>query len=471
MWPDEVFQVLEQAHRLVFGAGMIPWEYEYGIRSWTAPLAIAAILKPLQLVGLDSPRVYQPVVEAVLCAFSLLLPFSVYRISQRLFDEGTARVALIFTAFWYELVSYGHRTTIDALAAYTAFGAMALLLAPRRRVLIAACGAVAGLTIVLRFQLLPMVSVMGLVALWRWRLDAWVWVVAWLAVVVAGGALDYYTWGAWFSSVVIYARLNFTYDVASLFGTDPFYWYVPVLMVLSGGLALAGAIGLMFTWRRSWLLIAVGATTLAAYSAVAHKEPRFVFPLIPIWLIGLAVLVSNRGELLAQTVPHARRLAPWVSRGMIAAFCAISVLGLLNRLPLENRVSSPNIARNDARAAYRELADLNDVAAVVDLLEQDESNPWNLAPYYDLHHDVPIYWPLAVSGFGTAKADPKRYASHVLVRTASPGPEGFRPLKTIGTVTIWRRRTDPPSTLPPPEYTNLMGGHPVPTAPIVNPRW
>src|SRR5207344_1355382 len=32
--PDEVMQYLEQAHRLVFGAGLVPWEYEYGTRTW-----------------------------------------------------------------------------------------------------------------------------------------------------------------------------------------------------------------------------------------------------------------------------------------------------------------------------------------------------------------------------------------------------------------------------------------------------
>ena len=32
-YPDEIFQVLEQAHRLAFGNGIIPWEFAEGIRS------------------------------------------------------------------------------------------------------------------------------------------------------------------------------------------------------------------------------------------------------------------------------------------------------------------------------------------------------------------------------------------------------------------------------------------------------
>ena len=43
--PDAIFQYLEQAHRIVFGNGIVPWEYRYGIRSWLIPGFIALILK------------------------------------------------------------------------------------------------------------------------------------------------------------------------------------------------------------------------------------------------------------------------------------------------------------------------------------------------------------------------------------------------------------------------------------------
>ena len=55
--PDEIMQYLEQAHRLVFGAGMVPWEDEYGLRPWALPLALAVPLRLLALVGLDTPAV------------------------------------------------------------------------------------------------------------------------------------------------------------------------------------------------------------------------------------------------------------------------------------------------------------------------------------------------------------------------------------------------------------------------------
>ena len=36
-WGDEIFQATEQAHRLVYGTGLVPWEFQVGIRSWILP--------------------------------------------------------------------------------------------------------------------------------------------------------------------------------------------------------------------------------------------------------------------------------------------------------------------------------------------------------------------------------------------------------------------------------------------------
>ena len=468
LYPDELMQYLEQAHRLAFGAGMTPWEYEYGVRSWVPALALAAVMKTTQFVGADTPAVYQPLIKAILSAASLVLPYSVYRLGRTLLDEPAARLALVFTAFWYELVSYGHRATIDALAAYTAFATLALVFADSRRRVAVAAGALAGLTFILRFQLSPLLGVLGLLALWRWRARAWPAAAAALVVIVLGGALDYYTWGVWFSPIVTNLRLQTWNELASIFGTKPVYWYPPVMVVLSGGLAAVGAAGLVLARRSCWPLIVLGAVTLVAFSLIGHKETRFVLTLTPVWLIGLAALVANRGRLIATALPRARRLAPVASGLLLAGFAIVSVLGLSDRLPFETRVLRPNIARNVARDAYRALAADDDVIAVLDA---SGSDGWYLAPYYDLHHDVPLYWPLS-DGYRIARADPARYASHVLTAAAASGPAGFRRLKQIGDLVIWRRMVDPVSTDQPLEYEpRITALQPVRSPPTVTPRW
>jgi hypothetical protein len=455
--PDEVMQYLEQAHRLVFGPGMIPWEYDYGTRSWAVPLFIAAVLEPLRLMGLDTPQIYQPAVKAALCAVSLAVPYSAYRISRALFSEAAAWLALLFTAFWYELVSYGHRSTIDALSAYPALGALALVFAEPRRHVTVSCGALLGLTCVLRYQLAPVAAVIGLLAVWRWRREAWPAVVAGALVVVAGGALDAYSWGLWFASTIVSVDFNISQNQMVRFGTQPFYWYAVTVVVLSGGLAIAGALGLLLSWRRSWPLMAVGIVTAAVFSAVAHKEPRFVFLVTPLWLMGLATLATLAGQ-------NGRLL-------IVAAFAAVSVLGLYNRLPRENRYSRQHIARVQTREAYRAVAEERDVVAVLDASATDPDSPWYLSPYYDLHHDVPLYWPLS-TGFAEVRSNPRRYASHVIAPAADGAPAGYRAVKRVGSVMIWRRISDPPESEVPRGYDRRIALlQPIDALPIVTPRW
>src|SRR5947208_15464666 len=48
---DEVFQVTEPAHRLVYGYGLVPWEFQLGMRSWLLPGAVAAIMQFSRLIG------------------------------------------------------------------------------------------------------------------------------------------------------------------------------------------------------------------------------------------------------------------------------------------------------------------------------------------------------------------------------------------------------------------------------------
>ena len=40
-WPDEIHQSLEPAHRLVFGYGLIAWEFSDGARNWAGRPAAA----------------------------------------------------------------------------------------------------------------------------------------------------------------------------------------------------------------------------------------------------------------------------------------------------------------------------------------------------------------------------------------------------------------------------------------------
>src|SRR5947208_2024724 len=64
-WPDEIYQSLEPAHKLVFGYGLMPWEYRLGARTWAFPGLIAGLLRLIVALGATDPRAYVDVIRLI----------------------------------------------------------------------------------------------------------------------------------------------------------------------------------------------------------------------------------------------------------------------------------------------------------------------------------------------------------------------------------------------------------------------
>ena len=70
--PDEVFQYLEQGHRLAFHYGVVPWEYRTGIRSWALPGFLGALMLVTSWFG-GGAAAYLLVIAAALSLLSLVV--------------------------------------------------------------------------------------------------------------------------------------------------------------------------------------------------------------------------------------------------------------------------------------------------------------------------------------------------------------------------------------------------------------
>ena len=128
-------------------------------------------------------------------------------------------------------------------------------------------------------------------------------------------------------------------------------------------------------------------------------------------------------------------------------------------------------ARVTTREAYRALAAERDVVAVLDASATDRDSPWYLPPYYDLHHDVPLYWPLG-NGFRVVRDAPALYVSHAITTAAEGPPPGFRALKRVGRLVISRREHDPSETPVLYGYDRRIAAlQPISGQPRVTPRW
>jgi Alg9-like mannosyltransferase family len=205
VWADEVFQATEQAHRLVYGAGLVPWEFQLGVRSWLLPGAIAGLMELARLAG-NGPDYYLPMVA---CAFALLAVVPViccFLWASRLFGAASGLVAATVVATAPELVYFGARTLSEVVAAHLLIGAIYALEpgAPsnsrQRRF---AGGVLLGLVCVIRVQLAPTLILVALWTSWRRpRERLFAMSAGALVILCAAGLLDTLTLGYPLASIL-----------------------------------------------------------------------------------------------------------------------------------------------------------------------------------------------------------------------------------------------------------------------------
>lgn len=309
-WPDEVFQTAEQAHRLAFGDGLVPWEFREGARSWLFPGFLAG-------VDVVSGPAYLPATAVVLAAISAIPIAAAFRaVIRRGGELVPAAIAAIVVATWWEVVYFGPKALNEVVAAHLLVGALALLDRDRATVRrLAAAGALTALAIGLRVHLAPCGLVL-LVLAWR-RADREVlpFVGAALAVVLALGALDWITWGSPFASYVTTIRFNLLEGRSQLFGVSPWWSYLGALAKTwqLGGVVLL-ALAIVGARRSPWPLV-LAAVIVASHSLIGHKEYRFIYPAI-------AFVAYSAGLGAAELVPRVKRS---IAIACTVAWCALSI--------------------------------------------------------------------------------------------------------------------------------------------------
>ncbi len=434
--PDEIYQYLEPAHRLVFGSGMVFWEFHAGARSWLVPGAVAGILALAKLIGLGEPQYYIAMVKLAFCAVSIALPWGMYHYARCMFGEQAGRLALIAGVLWPELVGMAHKPMTEFVSTFAILGAMGLAALPasRRSGPAFAAGALFGLAACLRFQYLPAVGILALASMLALpRRPAIMLAAGGLAAVAAVGVFETATWGIPFKSYYINFKINLV--LAPLrSGESPTYLQLAWLLVGSAGGLLAAAWAYATRWRRMLPLLLAVATVLLLHTASSHKEYRFIFLTIPLWIMPVCVLLA--------ALPDAAAKIRMLTASAVAVYSAAF---LLNFLPwqnwlyegysLEDRGGVRFVrGQRDMFQAYRYLASLDDVKGVI-----DTAAAYHLTPgYYYLHHSVPLYMQgVAYHETQRGKALSQLASHYVLDASADPNPD-LETLARFGSIVVQR---------------------------------
>jgi hypothetical protein len=414
LYPDELFQYLEQAHRHVFGYGVIPWEYRLGLRSWLYPLLLSVPMRLGDALGPDG-SLYLLLPRTLAALSSLAIVWAAYALGRRL-SVTHAIVAAFVVAVWFEFILYAAHSLTESLS-FSAFMVGAVLASDARRStpLLIGAGLAFGLAAIFRFQHIPAIAAFVLAS--RLPLRLWLPIIAGAAIAAgASAAVDLYAGQAPFGWLIANIGSNFLAGKADQFGTSPLLaylgetlhrwglWLLPILL-----LAVRGA---RFDRPLMWAALA----NLAFHMAIPHKEYRFIFLTISIVVIlaGLGtgdMLIAMRKRWAAIPLPilAAAALSIWLGASVMQALSPVVAGDWKAYSPLP-----------EALAKTRRVGNLCGVVVY-------RTGFWTGASYAMLHRKVPLYL-VAPPDMKGVDADPpaglSAMASAANVIIAQPGDRG-----------------------------------------------
>jgi len=314
---DEVFQFLEQAHRLVFGSGVVPWEFQIGLRNWLIPLLLAAPMAAIRQLDPD-PMAGLIVIRVLLCAASLPIVWCAAKWGEQYAGPRGVWIAGLFTAFWPDLWLMAPHPLEEVFAADLLVPVLYLLGRSHTLGRVAWAGCMLGLIFTLRMQLAPAVAIIGIALCGR---DPARWRVALLAAalpVLAAGMLDWFTWGQPFRSFWLNIYINMDLHVAEgVFGAASKYYFLDCAC-LDWLLALPFLLYLGCRGTKQLPVAGLAALSIIiVHTLIAHKEFRFIFPaiavLVPLAGVGLAGMVADLPRLSQGSVVVALLAGPFFS--------------------------------------------------------------------------------------------------------------------------------------------------------------
>lgn len=287
--PDESWQSVEVAHRLIFGNGYLTWEWNLGLRSYLHPLLFAWIFQILKWIQLDTPFLVMlcpKICQGILSSIGDVAIIELFNHDPR---KKSIFIA-IYLSNWFMLYA-SSRTLINTLETCLTNIALAKFVDKDVKYvgLIATCFMVRPTTAIFWIPLV-------LFDLTRVSFKTFVFSMLPQALgvplIIAG--IDSYCYGRLTIVPWNFLQINLISSVSEQYGVHPWHWYLsnflPALLMGLGILPMIKGIANIFGGNNgglseSKMIIFSGFWTLIVYSLLGHKEHRFLMPLIPIILI------------------------------------------------------------------------------------------------------------------------------------------------------------------------------------------
>lgn len=295
-YPDEVFQTLEPAFARVSGFGIEAPEQTALIRPAIVPVLLSLPLAFFIEISHGDPWLYGMLMQLLLALWSTTIPIAVYTIVHRSYAKNRHALlyglgAGILASLWFELIYVSSRALFESLATNMLAGAYLIYIHGqklkthllKKEVLYVVSGALLVLAAIVRPHLFILCPILGIwfVSLQRFSQNRLVF-GALVTLFIVGG-WEYYQTGYFMGGMLNYLKLQSAAPISTIFGTQPWFYYLMGVLTTSFAVVIPSLTSLKNSASHRWwlaLLLFVGS-----HSLVAHKELRFMLPVVPIILI------------------------------------------------------------------------------------------------------------------------------------------------------------------------------------------
>eukprot|EP00644_Phytophthora_capsici_P005963 jgi/Phyca11/525233/estExt2_fgenesh1_pm.C_PHYCAscaffold_20199 len=399
--PDEYWQSTEVAHRLVFGYGYLTWEWQSDaqLRGFAHPALFAGFYKLLELLNLDSrwavaygPRLLQGLVAAA-------NDFFLYMLARNYFDAKAAKWALLcqlFSWFTFYVMVRPFSNCVETLCttAALAYWPWGFLDGSNKKKDEAASTERSNRTLALVLAALGVLFRPTNAIIWLYpgvvhfvqtqdRVRLIFGVVVPIAMVTMGTMLciDRLGYGEWTFVPYNFFKFNFIEGKDKLYGEHPWSWYFsqgyPAIVGTALPIVIAGYLTVPPSKKDLGRVI---MWAIFVYSNAAHKEFRFVLPLLPPAFVYAGYCLRN---LERKLYVQFRERTQW-NLLRLAAFSVI----------VPNMLSAYYLSRSHQRAPVEVMDYLADR-----IQENPETSihfwtPCHATPYYSyLHQNISMWFP------------------------------------------------------------------------------
>lgn len=284
--PDEHYQLIEFAG-LKTGDNKqvdLAWEYNAQIRPALQPYICLGIFRVLALINITDPYMCAFALRLVTAILAVLIIRKFIQSQLPAFDIKQQYSFILLSYFLWFMPYLNTRFSSEIWAGLSFLLGATIISKDKKGYFLAGC--LMGLAFLFRFQTALMAAGLcaWLLLIRRIKLLQFVQLFAGIFIVLIAGIItDRLYYGHTVYSFLNYFNVNILEDVASDYGTAPWFYYIKYIYssahFLLGAVILLSLLMIIFLQPRN-MFIWIVLPFLLVHSLIPHKEGRFLFPVV-----------------------------------------------------------------------------------------------------------------------------------------------------------------------------------------------